>query len=226
MKLYGELLPELKNYQSMSMLHSLLCTFGFKKKMAKASADVHIFQHPDFTKEHSYKDIESDSSKTDLSTGALQQKKALKKKRRSDGVVVLNINSTTISPKTSTITLENSSKILSTGKQRRMLYQYINFDNPEFNVLTTTENDQKEQTILENISENKTKMPVPSHPSAQTAGNENKEDSLLRTSPSLSLGTPEKSAPNKSAQVSLDINKMLSICAAPLVPPLSPQPKC
>ncbi|XP_038662722.1 uncharacterized protein C16orf86-like isoform X1 [Scyliorhinus canicula] len=224
MKLYGELLPELKNYQSMSMLHSLLCTYGFKKKMAKASAELHIFQHPDFTKEHSYKDIECDSSKTDLSTVALQQKKALKKKRRNDGVVVLN--STTISPKTSTTTLESSNKILSTGKQRRMLYQYINFDNPEFNVLTTTENDQKEQTIQENISENKTKVPVPSHPTAQTAGNENKEDSLLRTSPSLSLGTPEKSAPNKSAQVSLDINKMLSICAAPLVPPLSPQPKC
>ncbi|GCB68600.1 hypothetical protein scyTo_0015233 [Scyliorhinus torazame] len=54
-------------------------------------------------------------------------------------------------------------------KQRRMLYQYINFDNPEFNVLTTTEIDQKEQTIQENISENKTKVPVPSHPTAQTA---------------------------------------------------------
>lgn len=34
-KMYGELLPELRNYQSMSMLHSLLCTYGFKKKMAK-----------------------------------------------------------------------------------------------------------------------------------------------------------------------------------------------
>ncbi|XP_078400329.1 uncharacterized protein C16orf86-like [Cetorhinus maximus] len=192
--------------------------------MSRASAEVHIFQHPDFTKEHSYKDIESDRSKTDLSAVALQQKKALKKKRRNDGVVVLN--NTTLSPKTSTITLENSSKTLSTGKQRRMLYQYINFDNPEFNILTATENDQKEQTIQENISENKTKVAVPSHSTAQTAGNENKEDSLLRTSPSLSLGTPEKSAPNKSAQVSLDINKMLSICAAPLVPPLSPQPKC
>ncbi|GCC27026.1 hypothetical protein chiPu_0005447 [Chiloscyllium punctatum] len=111
-------------------------------------------------------------------------------------------------------------------KQRRMLYQYINFDNPEFNILTTTDDDKKEKPIQENIIENKTKVSVSSHPTAQTAGNENKEDSLLRTSPSLSLGTPEKSEPNKSAQVSLDINKMLSICAAPLVPPLSPQPKC
>ncbi|XP_078256466.1 partitioning defective 6 homolog alpha isoform X2 [Rhinoraja longicauda] len=165
-KMYWELLPELRNYQSMSMLHSLLCTYGFKKKMAKASAEVHIFQHPDFTKEHSYKDLESESSKPDASAVTLQQKRAHKKKRRNDGVVLLN--NTAISPKTSTVSLENNSKIY----------------------------------------------------------HESKEDSLLRTSPSLSLGTPEKSEPNKSSQVSLDINKMLSICAAPLVPPLSPQPKC
>ncbi|XP_072135605.1 uncharacterized protein C16orf86 homolog [Mobula birostris] len=205
----------------MSMLHSLLCTYGFKKKMAKASAEVHVFQHPDFTKENSYK--ESESNKPDLSAVALQQKRSFKKKRRNDGKVLLS--NTTVSPKTSTASLENSNRILSAGKQRRTLYQYINFDNPEFNILTTVESDV-EQTILENISESKPKATIPSYQTTQPAGHESKEDSLLRTSPSLSLGTSEKSGLNKSSQVSLDINKMLSICAAPLVPPLSPQPKC
>ncbi|XP_059849444.1 uncharacterized protein C16orf86 homolog [Hypanus sabinus] len=219
----GELLPELRNYQSMSMLHSLLCTYGFKKKMAKASAEVHVFQHPDFTRENSYKDLESESNKSDLSAVALQQKRSFKKRRRDDGKVLPS--NTTVSPKTPTASLENSNKILPAGKHRRTLYQYINFDNPEFNILTTVASDV-EQTIQENISESKPKATILSQETTQPAGHETKEESLLRTSPSLSLGTPEKSGLNKSSQVSLDINKMLSICAAPLVPPLSPQPKC
>eukprot|EP00062_Callorhinchus_milii_P005418 gi/632944802/ref/XP_007887700.1/ PREDICTED: uncharacterized protein C16orf86 homolog isoform X2 [Callorhinchus milii] len=224
MKLYGEFLPELKNYQSISMLHSLLCTYGFKKKMAKASAEVHIFQHQDFTREHCNKGNDCDCSKTDLLPVTPQQKRALKKKRRNDGVVVQN--NPAISPKASTTALENTNKILPIGKQRRLLYHYINFDNPEFNILPVPDIVKEEHDTSENINENKTKSSVPSHPTVQQPGNQNKEDSLLRTSPSLSLGTPEKLQPNKSTQVSLDINKMLSICAAPLVPPLSPQPKC
>ncbi|XP_069757591.1 uncharacterized protein C16orf86-like isoform X2 [Narcine bancroftii] len=219
--MYGELLPELRNNSSMSMLHSLLCTYGFKKKVAKATAEVHIFQHPDFTKEHLHKDTEGESNKPDFSATALQQKRVHKKKRRNDGIVLLN---TATPPKMPTVTPENS-KISSAGKQRRILYQYINFDNPEFNVLNATEH-EKEQATQENVNESKIKPPTPSHRTVQLGGHESKEDSLLRTSPSLSLGTPEKSEPNKSSQVSLDINKMLSICAAPLVPPLSPQPKC
>ncbi|XP_007887699.2 uncharacterized protein LOC103176118 [Callorhinchus milii] len=115
MKLYGEFLPELKNYQSISMLHSLLCTYGFKKKMAKASAEVHIFQHQDFTREHCNKGNDCDCSKTDLLPVTPQQKRALKKKRRNDGVVVQN--NPAISPKASTTALENTNKICKTEKR-------------------------------------------------------------------------------------------------------------
>ncbi|KAJ1081838.1 hypothetical protein NDU88_002011 [Pleurodeles waltl] len=34
-EMLGEFLPELRNFRSISMLHGLLCTFGFKKKVAK-----------------------------------------------------------------------------------------------------------------------------------------------------------------------------------------------
>lgn len=51
-----------------------------------------------------------------------------------------------------------------------MLYQYINFDNPEFNIITAAESD-KEQSIQENVSESKAKVPIPNHQTARPTGN-------------------------------------------------------
>nr|XP_014342026.1 PREDICTED: uncharacterized protein C16orf86 homolog [Latimeria chalumnae] len=211
---HEDLLFGLKNFRSMAMLHGLLCTYGFKKKMAKADAEVHIFQHPDFSRKCPVKKSGNDAI-ADLVATPQQQKKS--KKRQKDGT---STQHTFPVPAASSGT---GNLELLTGKQQqvRLLYQYINYSNPEFNTHSEEDMNTEGKDTLANTPADpeKTNEKNKAEPDLQLTGAENKDDL-----PTLANGSPEslvKSELDKTTQV--DIDKMLSVCTAPLVPPLSPQ---
>ncbi|XP_006860396.1 PREDICTED: uncharacterized protein C16orf86 homolog [Chrysochloris asiatica] len=169
---------------------------------------------------------------------AKQHKKA--KKRKSLGAPALPDAVSTGSAPSEILGLQRKAQRL------RALYQYINYCNPELNQAGEghREADTEPESELVLVSEevgveqlqallpvagevgsgfsvpcHKTLVP-PTHILAPLA-EEAAEDP--RGLPSLGVSGQIKAEVDKSTQV--DIDKMLSVCAAPLVPPLSPQYK-
>nr|KAF6406202.1 hypothetical protein HJG59_001718 [Molossus molossus] len=210
---------------------------GPKRKPVKAEAELP--QGLPLQRE----DLEGRQSEPSLS--AKQHKKA--KKRKSLGALVLPAVASTVSTPSETLGLEPPALPLAGKAQRlRPLYQYINYCNPELN----QEGDREAEAEVEPESEltlvpeeacveqlpallpvagelgSGLTLPCPSMfvspthaliPLGEEAGEE--PGSL----PSLGVSGLLKTEMDKTTQV--DINKMLSVCAAPLVPPLSPQYK-
>ncbi|XP_058135830.1 uncharacterized protein C16orf86 homolog isoform X1 [Dasypus novemcinctus] len=183
---------------------------------------------------------EPEGSQSELSPSAKQHKKA--KKRKSLGAPALPAAASSVPAPSETLGLDRKAQRL------RPLYQYINYYNPELN--QAGEGDREAEAEVEPelemamVPEEKgveqlqallpvagelgsgLTLPCPSTlvssthvlaPLAEAAGEE--PGSL----PSLQASSQLKAEVDKSTQV--DINKMLSVCAAPLVPPLSPQYK-
>ncbi|XP_078525454.1 uncharacterized protein C16orf86 homolog isoform X2 [Lissotriton helveticus] len=214
-ELLGEFLPELRNFRSISMLHGLLCTFGFKKKVAKADAEVHMFQHLEF-KKALVKPEESDIFKAEAPANITKHPKKSKKRKKESAVEIL------VPPLTSAPSQLSEQKGPEKKPPRvRTLYQYINYNNPEMNRKSDGETDTEEmeppaKAVQEEQPSTGTQLPKPFLPAGV------KEDNL-KMMKSLSFGRQVKPELDKSTQV--DIDKMLSVCAAHLVPPLSPQYK-
>ncbi|XP_059761804.1 uncharacterized protein C16orf86 homolog [Balaenoptera ricei] len=183
---------------------------------------------------------EGESSQSEPSPSAKQHKKA--KKRKSVGTPVLPVVASTVSAPSETLGLERKAQRL------RPLYQYINYCNPELNQAGEGDREAEaevkpeselalvpEETGVEQLQAllptagelgSGLTLPCPNMfmtptytlvPLGEEAG---KEPGGL---PSLGVSDCLKAEMDKSTQV--DINKMLSVCAAPLVPPLSPQYK-
>uniref|UniRef100_A0A8D2DSK3 Chromosome 16 open reading frame 86 n=1 Tax=Sciurus vulgaris TaxID=55149 RepID=A0A8D2DSK3_SCIVU len=190
---------------------------------------------------------ELEGSQSEPSPSAKQHKKA--KKRKSLGAPMLPTIASTVSAPPETLGLEPPvlPRVL-TGKAQRLrpLYQYINYCNPELN--QAGEEDREAEVEPESelalvpeeagVEQLQALLPVagelglglslpysnvlvsPTHalaPLGEEVGVE------LGGLPSLAVSGHLKAEVDKSTQV--DIDKMLSVCTAPLVPPLSPQYK-
>ncbi|XP_034378664.1 uncharacterized protein C16orf86 homolog isoform X3 [Arvicanthis niloticus] len=191
---------------------------------------------------------EPEGSHSEPSLSSKQHKKA--KKRKSVGAPVPPAVASTSAP-TETLGLEPFALpwVLAGKAQRlRPLYQYINYCNPELNQAGDGDREPEvepeselallpEETGVEQLQV-QTLLPMPGElglglalpcpnplvplthnlsPLVEEVGEEPGGLSSLRVSGSL------KAEVDKTTQV--DIDKMLSVCAAPLVPPLSPQYK-
>ncbi|XP_040109292.1 uncharacterized protein C16orf86 homolog [Oryx dammah] len=183
---------------------------------------------------------EPENNQSEPSPSAKQHKKA--KKRKSLGTPVLPVVASTVSASSVTLGPERKAQRL------RPLYQYINYCNPELN--QAGEGDREAEAEVEPESEltvvpeeagvgqlqallpvvgelgSDLTLPCPSMfvPPTHTLvplGEEAREEP--GGLPSLGVSGCLKAEMDKSTQV--DINKMLSVCNAPLVPPLSPQYK-
>ncbi|XP_047568204.1 uncharacterized protein C16orf86 homolog isoform X2 [Lutra lutra] len=183
---------------------------------------------------------ESENSQSEPLPSAKQHKKA--KKRKSLGTPVLPVLASTVSAPSETLGLERKAQRL------RPLYQYINYCNPELN--QAGEGDREAEAEMETELElalvpaeagveqlqallpvagelaSGLTLPCPSTLVSSThalvpLGEEVGEEPgcVSRSGVSSHL----KAEVDKSTQV--DIDKILSVCAAPLVPPLSPQYK-
>ncbi|EDL11312.1 uncharacterized protein C16orf86 homolog isoform 1 [Mus musculus] len=192
---------------------------------------------------------EPEGSHSESSLSSKQHKKA--KKRKSGGAPVPPAVASASAPAAETLGLEPFALpwVLAGKAQRlRPLYQYINYCNPELNqeedgdrepevepeaelALVPEEPGVEQlqlQTLLPVAGELGLGLALPcpnplvplTHnlpPLVEEVGEEPGGLSSLRVSGSL------KAEVDKTTQV--DIDKMLSVCAAPLVPPLSPQYK-
>ncbi|XP_062969326.1 uncharacterized protein C16orf86 homolog [Cynocephalus volans] len=183
---------------------------------------------------------EPEGSHSEPSPSAKQHKKA--KKRKSLGAPMLPAVASTVSAPSETLGLERKAKRL------RPLYQYINYGNPELNQagegdreaeaevqpeleLTLVPEEagvEQLQALLLVAGELGSGLALTCHnvlvPPAFTLdplGDEAGEEPGVF--PSLGVSGCLKAEMDKSTQV--DIDKILSVCAAPLVPPLSPQYK-
>ncbi|KAM8956034.1 uncharacterized protein C16orf86 homolog isoform 4-T4 [Lycaon pictus] len=183
---------------------------------------------------------EPESSQSEPLPSAKQHKKA--KKRKSLGAPVLPAMTSTVSAPSETLGLERKAQRL------RPLYQYINYCNPELN--QAGEGDREAEAELEPELElalipeeagveqlqallpvagelaSSLTLPCPStfvsstHALVPLGEEVGEKPGCL---PSLGVSGCLKAEVDKSTQV--DINRMLSVCTAPLVPPLSPQYK-
>ncbi|XP_029782429.1 uncharacterized protein C16orf86 homolog [Suricata suricatta] len=201
---------------------------------AHPKAEAEMPQGPPLQKE------ESNSSQTEPSPSAKQHKKA--KKRKSLGAPVLPAMASTVSAPSETLGLERKAQRL------RPLYQYINYCNPELN--QAGEGDREAEADVEpeltlalvpeeaGVEQLQALLPVagelgsgltlscpstfvsPTHALVPLGEEVGEEPGCL---PRLGVSGHLKAEVDKSTQV--DIDKMLSVCAAPLVPPLSPQYK-
>ncbi|XP_052512931.1 uncharacterized protein C16orf86 homolog [Budorcas taxicolor] len=183
---------------------------------------------------------EPENNQNEPSPSAKQHKKA--KKRKSLGTPVLPVVASTVSAPSVTLGPERKAQRL------RPLYQYINYCNPELN--QAGEGDRETEAEVEPESEPtvvpeeagveqlQALLPVagelgcdltlpcpsmfvpPTHTLVPLGEEASEEPGGL---PSLGVSGCLKAEMDKSTQV--DINKMLSVCNAPLVPPLSPQYK-
>ncbi|KAL1785127.1 hypothetical protein HispidOSU_028207 [Sigmodon hispidus] len=155
---------------------------------------------------------EPEGSHSESSLSAKQHKKA--KKRKSVGASVPSAGAGTSTP-TETLGLERKAQRL------RPLYQYINYCNPELN--QPGEGDREPEVEPESESalapEEAGVEQLQLQALLPPAGQELGEDP--GGLPSLRVIGGLKAEVDKTTQV--DIDKMLSVCAAPLVPPLSPQ---
>ncbi|XP_021572060.1 uncharacterized protein C16orf86 homolog [Carlito syrichta] len=183
---------------------------------------------------------EPEGSQSESSPSAKQHKKA--KKRKTLGISVLPATANTMPTPSETLRLERKAQRL------RPLYQYINYCNPELNQAGEGEREAEakveaeleqalvpEEAGVEQLQallpvagelDSSLALPCPNTlvPSTQVLaplGEETREEP--RGLPSLGASGHLKAEEDKSSQV--DIDKMLSVCAAPLVPPLSPQYK-
>ncbi|XP_039359884.1 uncharacterized protein C16orf86 homolog [Mauremys reevesii] len=197
---HKELFPELKALRSVSVLQAWLLTSGFKAKAAKADSAVHVFQHADFRK------LPPKAGEVDSPLATRQHKKAKKRKSSSD----LAASPAAALPPDTLRTDRRPQRL-------RPLYQYINYDNPELNSPSEEESDTPETAALEEAAGAPDKANMEEAERSHQAGT--KSDNAESCSP----GTPPQAEVDKSTQV--DIDKMLSVCAAHLVPPLSPQYK-
>ncbi|KAM6223778.1 uncharacterized protein C16orf86 homolog [Rhynchocyon petersi] len=179
---------------------------------------------------------EPEETQSEPSPSAKQHKKA--KKRKSLGVPALPGAVSTASTPSEILGLDRKAQRL------RPLYQYINYCNPELNQDRDGEAQAKPESELALVSEEAsmeqvhTLPPVavelgsgldlpcpqmivpPTHILAPPVEDAQVEPEGL---PSLGDSGWLKADVDKSTQA--DIDKMLSVCAAPLVPPLSPQSK-
>ncbi|KAH0513230.1 hypothetical protein LTLLF_140675 [Microtus ochrogaster] len=157
---------------------------------------------------------EPEGSHSESTLPAKQHKKA--KKRKSVGAPVPPAVASTSAP-TEMLRLERKAQRL------RPLYQYINYCNPELNQAGDSDGEPEVEPKSElapapeaaGVEQLHLRALVPV--AGQEVGGEPGGLSSLRVRISL------KAEVDKTTQV--DIDKMLSVCAAPLVPPLSPQYK-
>ncbi|XP_060041286.1 uncharacterized protein C16orf86 homolog [Erinaceus europaeus] len=159
------------------------------------------------------------------------------KKRKNLGTPVLSAVTSTVSTPPDTLGLERKVQRL------RPLYQYINYLNPELNQTEEVNGEAEAEVEPESevalapeagVEQLQALLPVVGElgpglalPCASTIVSPTQilvppgeESGGL---PNLGVSGCLKAEVDKSTQV--DINKMLSVCAAPLVPPLSPQYK-
>ncbi|XP_045670912.1 uncharacterized protein C16orf86 homolog [Ursus americanus] len=183
---------------------------------------------------------ESESSQSEPLPSAKQHKKA--KKRKSLGAPVLPAMASTVSAPSETLGLERKVQRL------RPLYQYINYCNPELNqegegdgeaeaemepelelaLVREEAGVEQLQALLPVAGEVASGLTLPcpnsfvssTHALVSLGEEVGEEPGCL---PRLGVSGRLKAEVDKSTQV--DIDKMLSVCAAPLVPPLSPQYK-
>ncbi|XP_012868086.1 PREDICTED: uncharacterized protein C16orf86 homolog [Dipodomys ordii] len=217
---------------------------GPKRKPFKVEAEL----SPGLQKE------EQESSQREPSPSAKQHKKAKKRKSLGAPVLPVTANTASAPPETLGLEPFALPRVL-TGKAQRLrpLYQYINYCNPELNQAGEGDGEtevepeselalvpeeagvEQLQALLPMAGELGLGLALPSCPNVlvppthalvpplvpplgeKTGGEEPGVLSSLRVSGSL------KAEMDKLTQV--DIDKMLSVCAAPLVPPLSPQYK-
>ncbi|XP_012586062.1 PREDICTED: uncharacterized protein C16orf86 homolog [Condylura cristata] len=172
---------------------------------------------------------EPEGSQSETSPTAKQHKKA--KKRKSLGAPVLPAVASTASAPSETLGLERKAQRL------RPLYQYINYCNPELN--QAGEGDREAEVDMEpeselalaseeaGVEQLQVLLPIAGELGSgltvpcPTQGQEAREEP--GGLPNLGVSGHLKAEVDKSTQV--DIDKMLSVCAAPPVPPLSPQYK-
>ncbi|XP_033075606.1 uncharacterized protein C16orf86 homolog isoform X2 [Trachypithecus francoisi] len=181
---------------------------------------------------------EPEGSQSEPSPSAKQHKKA--KKRKSLGAPVLHAVASTVSAPLETLGLERKAQRL------RALYQYINYCNPELNQAGEGDREAEMEAEAElalvpeeaGVEQLQALLPLagelgpglvlpcpsplvtPIHALAPLREEAGEEAGGL---PSLGVSDQHKAEVDKSTQV--DIDKMLSVCTAPLVPPLSPQYK-
>nr|KAF6285295.1 hypothetical protein mMyoMyo1_001709 [Myotis myotis] len=181
-----------------------------------------------------------EGSQSEPSPSTKQHKKA--KKRKSLGAPVLPAVASTASAPSETLGLERKAQRL------RPLYQYINYCNPELNEAGEAEREAEAEVEPESdptlvpkeacVEQLPASLPVagelgsgrtlpcpsmfvsPTHALVPLGEEAAEEPGGL---PGLGVSGLLKTEMDKSTQV--DISKMLSVCAAPLVPPLSPQYK-
>ncbi|KAL7978877.1 hypothetical protein Chor_013366 [Crotalus horridus] len=191
----------------------------------RTDSEVLTFQHADF-KKLSPRAEEAEGAKAETSLVLKQPKKA--KKRKSTQEI------TPVPPATPGSSLPPESATAEKKSQRlRPLYQYINYDNPEMNRPSDKEYDlpQMEAPSTQGNKAGTVELRLPPsignnletkegqkllHSDLRFSVAEGKEPRGLPSAPSV-----VKTEVDKSTQV--DIDKMLSVCAAHLVPPLSPQ---
>ncbi|XP_053460159.1 uncharacterized protein C16orf86 homolog isoform X2 [Nycticebus coucang] len=183
---------------------------------------------------------EPEGSPSEPLPSAKQHKKA--KKRKSLGAPMLPAVACTVTAPSEALGLERKAQRL------RPLYQYINYCNPELNQAVEGDNVAKAEVEAESelalipeeagVEQLQALLPmagelgsglalpcssmlVPSTHALAPLGEEAGEEPGGLSS--LGVTGHLKAEVDKSTQV--DIDKMLSVCAAPLVPPLSPQYK-
>ncbi|XP_002761137.1 uncharacterized protein C16orf86 homolog isoform X2 [Callithrix jacchus] len=181
---------------------------------------------------------EREGSQSEVSSSAKQHKKA--KKRKSLGAPVLHSVASTASASLEMLGLERKVQRL------RPLYQYINYSNPELNQVGEGDREAEVDAEAElalvpeeaGVEQLQALLPLagklgpgltlpcpsplvpPTHALAPLGEEAGEEPGGL---PCFGVSDHLKAEVEKSTQV--DINKMLSVCNAPLVPPLSPQYK-
>ncbi|XP_074058386.1 uncharacterized protein C16orf86 homolog isoform X2 [Macrotis lagotis] len=192
----------------------LRVSHGLKRKPAnpRVEAELHL-QHTDLRRPPLRRE-DFDGAQGEPSLPAKQHKKA--KKRKSLGVLPTLATATVVPTPAETLGLERKVQRL------RPLYQYINYSNPELN--QAGEGDTEVEVELGLVLEEPSGGPEETGAErlrASPLGEEGGEEPvpILSFTPSNLL----KAEVDKSTQV--DIDKMLSVCAAHLVPPLSPQYK-
>ncbi|XP_072823666.1 uncharacterized protein C16orf86 homolog isoform X2 [Vicugna pacos] len=212
---------------------------GPKRKPVNLPGPTHQ-AHPRAEAELPLQREELESSQSKPSPSAKQHKKA--KKRKSLGTPVLPVVASMVPAPSEILGLERKAQRL------RPLYRYINYCNPELS--QAGEGDREAEAEVEPESEltlvpeeagveqlqpllpmagelgSGLTLPCPNmfvphtHALVSLGEDTGEEPGGL---PSLGVSGPLKAEEDKSTQV--DINKMLSVCTAPLVPPLSPQYK-
>ncbi|XP_043842073.1 uncharacterized protein C16orf86 homolog [Dromiciops gliroides] len=190
----------------------LRASHGLKRKPAKVEAELQLqladLRRPPLRKE------EADRARGEPSPPAKQHKKA--KKRKSLGLPPPLATATVAPTPAEALGLERKAQRL------RPLYQYINYSNPELNQAGEGEAEVGvDPALVSEEASGGSEEAGAERPQASPLGEEGGEEPvhILSFTPSSQL----KAEVDKSTQV--DIDKMLSVCAAHLVPPLSPQYK-